>query len=324
MIHPKALYFILVSALLMSGCSVDMPAQNSNVMPVAPTNTQVTNDNSKDTSQENSSDTINTQLPLGDGKTSTTAPKTGFIYLCRSMQGNGGAFQDGAWIHGDTWNPAEKTVTVDGSVTWSNAAVSISLNGATRSIQTNGLPSQHDTGVFPVATNDDAYQYDRNPNHITQQSIQLALPAQPTASSSPHCVGGEVGIALTGVPIFNGLDAGGRDAVAHEIQDSFGGHPQIQGMYHYHHISKVVASLGDTENGMTLVGYAFDGFGIYTDTEFGATLMTSDLDECHGHSHQITWDGEIKILYHYHATQDYPYTVSCFHGESTVDGPLGQ
>lgn len=75
------------------------------------------------------------------------------------------------------------------------------------------------------------------PNSIGEQSIDLTLPANPTESSSPNCVGGQVGIALNGVAIFNGLDATNRDAVAHEIQDSYSGHPEITSLYHYHTIS---------------------------------------------------------------------------------------
>jgi hypothetical protein len=43
-------------------------------------------------------------------------------------------------------------------------------------------------------------------------------------------------------------------------------------------------------------------------------LSTADLDECHGDTHSITWDGAAVSLYHYHATADYPYTLSCFRG----------
>lgn len=267
---------------------------------------------------------ILTEVPLGDDKTTLAAPQTGYVYLCRGMRGGGGAFTDGPWIHGDTWSPSEKTVTVDGAVTWENANVSFTVSDDQRVIVSNALPVNHTTGAYPISPNDDAYSYDRNPHSILEQSLNVTLPANPTASNSPSCVDGEVGIALTGVPIFNALDAVSRDAVAHEIQDDYGGHPQTMGMYHYHSISNAVAALGNGENGMTLVGYAFDGFGIYDDYELGKTLATNDLDECHGHSHEIAWDGVTQKMYHYHATQDYPYTVSCFRGQSTRHGPLGR
>ena len=43
---------------------------------------------------------------------------------------------------------------------------------------------------------------------------------------------------LTGNVFFNALDAVGRDAVAHEIQDACEGHPERSSLYHYHNLSK--------------------------------------------------------------------------------------
>jgi hypothetical protein len=43
-------------------------------------------------------------------------------------------------------------------------------------------------------------------------------------------------------------------------------------------------------------------------------LSSSDLDACHGHTHMIPWDGKMVMMYHYHATWDFPYTLGCFHG----------
>jgi len=79
----------------------------------------------------------------------------------------------------------------------------------------------------------------------------------------PTCVGGEVGVvltgaALTGAALFNAFDAGGRDAVAWETQDACSGHPQDQGAYHYHSLTSCIADPGDGQS--TLLGYAsFEG-----------------------------------------------------------------
>ena len=257
-----------------------------------------------------------TKLPLGDNKYSTSAKK-GYVYSCQTSFNGGGAFTDGPWIQGSTWDMTKKS-TVDGSVSWPNAAFTISKSGSNRVFTSNGLPKSHTTGTFPISASDDAYQYDRNPNSIKTQSLTITLPADPVAAPSPSCVGGEVGIAVSGVPIFNGFDAGGRDAVAHEVQDSCGGHPQSSGMYHYHGPSGCL-STGDSE----LFGHAFDGFGIFSNLENGQSLSNDDLDECHGHSHEISWDGARKTMYHYHLTKEFPYTVGCFKGTKAVVGPLG-
>ncbi|HJV33294.1 MAG TPA: YHYH protein [Patescibacteria group bacterium] len=254
-------------------------------------------------------------LPIGDGKYKTSAAK-GYIYSCQTSFNGGGAFATGAWVNGTTWDPSLKP-TVDGSVSWPSANFTITVSGSNRVFTGNGLP-EHATGKFPIATTDDAYQYDRNPNSISTQTLSYTLPKDPTVAASVSCVGGEVGIALSGIPIFNGFDAGGRDAVAHEIQDACGGHPQSSGQYHYHGPS-ACSGTGDSE----LFGYAYDGFGIFSKTENGKTITNDDLDECHGHTHEITWDGVKKTMYHYHLTNEFPYTVGCYKGKSYWTGPSG-
>lgn len=255
-------------------------------------------------------------LPMGDGKYSTAA-KRGYVYSCQSSFNGGGAFATGSWISGTTWDMTKKP-TVDGSVSWPNATFAMTKSGANRAFTSNALPKNHATGTYPISATDDAYLYDRNPNSIAAQSLSFTVPVDPVSAANPSCVGGEVGIATSGVPIFNGFDAGGRDAVAREIQDACGGHPQSSGMYHYHGPSACVAT-GDSE----LFGYAFDGFGIFSNVEGGKSLTNDDLDECHGHSHAIAWDGATKTMYHYHLTKEFPYTVGCFRGQKYVTGPLG-
>jgi YHYH protein len=252
------------------------------------------------------------KLPLGDGKISTTTAQKSSIFLCNLMQGGGGAFRAGEWIQGTTWDLTKKT-QVSGDVKWANAKIDFTLDGNTRKVSGNGFPL-HNTGVFPVAPSDKAYQYDRNPNSIRQQNVNYTFPANPTEAAKPACMQGVVGIALSGVAIFNGLDALNRDAVAHELQDKCNGHPEREGRYHYHGYSPCISG---TNSG--LVGYIFDGFGIYNLVENGRELTNADLDECHGHKHRIEWDGKPTEMYHYHFTQEYPYSVGCFKG--TVNLP---
>ena len=254
-------------------------------------------------------------LPIGDGKHKTSAAK-GYIYSCQTTFTGGGAFATGSWVNGSTWDPSLKP-TVDGNVDWPTSSFSITISGSNRVFTGNGLP-EHLTGTFPISPNDDAYQYDRNPNSIKTQTLSYTLPKDPAVAATPSCVGGEVGIAVTGIPIFNGFDAGGRDAVAREIQDACDGHPQSSGQYHYHGPSDCVAT-GDSE----LFGYAFDGFGIFSKLESGKIVTNDDLDECHGHTHEISWDGAKKSLYHYHLTNEFPYTVGCYRGTSSWKPPAG-
>jgi hypothetical protein len=265
-----------------------------------------------------------THLPLGDGKVGTTA-KRGYIMQCPAGGGaGGGAFRDGPWIRGDgTWDSTAKAV-VDGAVAWPSAAFALTSSAATRQVSGNGLPTTHTTGVYPVASSDDAYQYDRNPNRIAAQTLSYALAAQPVLAAQPSCLpGGPIGVMLSGVVFFNGLDDLSRDAVAHEIQDACEGHPQQQGQYHYHDVSKCLPDAGTGHSAM--VGYAFDGFGIFgLRGEDGRELTDAGLDECHGHTHEIDWDGKRVSMYHYHATAEYPYTLGCFRGTAIRVAPPGR
>ena len=247
-----------------------------------------------------------TKLPLGDGKHATSAKK-GYIFSCQqSFDSNApGAQAQGPWIDGTTWDMTAK-ISVAGTVRRTNVH-RITIAGSTRTITGNGLPSV--SGTFPVSSSDPAYSYDRNPNTIASYSLSVSVPANPKVAATATCAGGAVGVTTTGIPIYNGFDAGGRDAVANEVQDECGGHPQFQGHYHYHGLSACASRTG-------LYGYALDGFGIYgpKDQQTHKTLSTKDLDACHGITSTVKWRGKWRRMYHYVATDDFPYTVGCFRG----------
>jgi hypothetical protein len=265
-----------------------------------------------------------TALPLGDQKWSTTTYQRGYIYLCEGAAPTSSTSTISApWI--DTANNTfDLTVkagyAVDGEVSWASQAQFSApiLSGTARPFTTNDLPSAHTTGVFPIATTDNASQYDGNPNSISAQSISASLTASPVLRDTPQCVGGgTVAVTTTGVVLFNALDSKGRDALANEIGDSCDGHPNAGGMYHYHTLSSCISDSLDGHS--NLVGYATDGFGLYGYRgEAGTELTNDDLDECHGHTHSITWDGVTTSMYHYHATREFPYTIGCFRGTAAV------
>ena len=254
-----------------------------------------------------------TRLPVGDQKHSTSA-KRGYVWPCRVPNEQGGAGSQGPWFNGDgTWDLTKK-LEVDGNIDWPEQ-LSVTKQGETRVITSNGLPS-HRTGKYPIESSDDVYAYDKNPSAIRAQSFRYEMPATPDAGEA-RCVSGEVGILLTGSLLFDAFDAGGRDAPAWEAQDSCGGHPQNMGVYHYHSLNEC---WDDKSTGHSaLLGYGFDGFGIYGHHGTnGATLTNSDLDDCHGHTHSVTWDGTDRSMYHYHTTYEFPYTVGCFRGEASA------
>ncbi len=125
------------------------------------------------------------------------------------------------------------------------------------------------------------------------------IPLQPIRNREPSCLPmGVIGISLTGVALYNALDDAGRDAAAHEVQDSCNGHPQGKGQYHYHSSSPCLP--GADAN--TIVGWALDGYPILGMRDAAGKLLTNaDLDACHGRAEQVGVDGR---------TYDYAYRLT--------------
>jgi hypothetical protein len=255
------------------------------------------------------------RLPVGDGRY-LQYPQAGYVYSCQAnISGGGGSTVEGPWFNGDGTFDFTAKVVVEGAVGWSAHAFSATLadGGATRLVAGNELPS-HTTGTFPIAKTDPAYAYDQNPNSISAQTLAWTLPQLPTVAASPTCLGGgPIGVMLTGAVLYDALDGEGRDAVAHEEQDACQAHPQPTGEYHYHWATTCQPDPGTGHS--ALLGYARDGFGIYGVRGVNGEVLTdADLDECHGHTHAITWDGQTVTMYHYHATYEFPYTLGCYRG----------
>ena len=95
-------------------------------------------------------------------------------------------------------------------------------------------------------------------------------------------------------------------------------HPQGRGEYHYHGPSPC---LPDQTVAATLVGYALDGFGLFSTYDAnGREITNADLAACHGRVGEIDWDGRRVTMYHYVLTREYPYTIGCFTGTPAPPG----
>jgi hypothetical protein len=264
-------------------------------------------------------------LPVGDGKYTASGAKKGYVYVCGSYANNldtepAGAMVRGPWFTNNNQEyDISKKLHVEGSVMWT-ADFSMQSKDGKRVVITNDLPT-HPTGIFPIAATDPAYSYDRNPNSIAGQTFTYSLDAGPAYSSTPNCIGGTVGIMLTGVQLNSAFDAGGRDAGAWEVQDGCNGHPQQQGVYHYHTLSSCIKDV-DVSN---VIGCALDGFPVTGPQLSKDNILTSgDLDECHGIVSQITLDGKKVTMYHYVMTEDFPYSISCYRGTAIQPPGLDQ
>ena len=146
--------------------------------------------------------------------------------------------------------------------------VSITTEGDFRVIKSNGWPD-HVPGAFPRRG---------NPNVATEQSYSFRVPLKPRMAETPERRGGWWwGVALNGVPFEPGTaetwnndrQSGWRYEAATGFLnlglDEHHAHVQPAGAYHYHGLPVgLVERLGGDGSKMLQVGWAADGFPIYT------------------------------------------------------------
>ena len=249
--------------------------------------------------------------------------------------------------------PGGQPTTSTGEYTGVNS-VTMTTDDNYRYITSNGIPD-HETGEFPN---------DNNPNSIYDQSYEFRMALNPVAAENTTDIGfNSFGVALNGVPYDpsaaefwnNDRNSGWQyEAIGGTVNlglDNYNAHVQPNGAYHYH---------GDPEAGTesTLVGYAADGFPIYSaggnyessyavkdgeradgpggnydgtyveDYEYVAG--SGDLDQCNGI--EIVTDDYPDGTYAYILTTDFPYIPRCFTGspdasfskQATGGGEMGE
>ena len=146
--------------------------------------------------------------------------------------------------------------------------VTVEVEGGERRIRSNSIPG-HRTGAFPNPG---------NPNAMSEQSFDVALPAAPAApGQAQHYDLGTFGVAVNGVVFepqaaewFLGDRAGGwqYDPLGGAIVlglDANHAHVQPNGAYHYHGLpTGLLEELGvEPDAPSPLIGWAMDGFPIY-------------------------------------------------------------
>jgi hypothetical protein len=191
-------------------------------------------------------------------------------------------------------------------------ATDIEISGNYVVIKATSLPdhkSPYYLGTQWASTKYEAYNgtntnWSQNPNTIAESDVTYKIPLNPTVASTHQATpGGPIGVAINGVPLFDQYAAMGSPLTS-EINsfDQYGGHPQQQGMYHYHAEPFYLTA---TKGKDALIGFLLDGFPVYGPTENGKTITNADLDIYHGHT-SATADYPNGI-YHYHITSTDPY-----------------
>lgn len=200
-------------------------------------------------------------------------------------------------------------------------AVTISFDGNEITIESNGLPNH--TSPYWEETDplyiDPVVAVAQTPGRIGgNRSYTLTVPNTPELAPTSTVTGlGPIGIAVSGVPIFNDLEGPNRplEEVIIETFDYAGAHNGPSG-YHYHIESydvpeNTVLSHDDAK----LVGIMSDGFLIYGRREMDGSYPT-DLDESGGHF-GVTPHSNGEEIYHYHIVNEFYLgtVIALFAGE---------
>lgn len=240
---------------------------------------------------------------------------------------------------------------------------------ATRDLEANGIPD-HAVGTFPNPA---------NPNTIYEQTVTASLTLDPIETDTATELGGPRGViafVLNGVKVDAGTggscddsgqscslgDPSGNWSIEALGQTSFdfgtddnNAHVQPDGTYHYHGVPEgFVSKRGGNSSNITLIGWAADGFPIYSRYGYsdaydsdsaivamqGSYLLVTQVSESRpliedyplgtfrqdwqyveGSGDLDECNGRLGItpefpegIYHYYATDSYPYFQRCVKG----------
>ncbi len=219
----------------------------------------------------------------------------------------------------------------------------IDERGGFRLIKADGLPN-HATGQFPNPG---------NPNRISQQSYAFRMPLRPSRTGRPvfYRPNNLFGVAINGVvfdpntaEFWNNDPRSGWmiEALSGAVplgMDANNAHVQPDGAYHYHGIPVGLVDKLGTRDGLTLVGWAADGFPIYVDgrlkpswrlktardaggpsgkpdgtyaRDYEYSSGLGDLDECNGR--EGATPEFPQGTYYYVLTVKFPHVPRCFVG----------
>jgi hypothetical protein len=235
--------------------------------------------------------------------------------------------------------------------------VSITTEGGFRIIRANGIPD-HVPGRFPNRG---------NPHRIAAQDHVFRVPLAPQTAAAPTPTGPAFfGVALNGVPFEAGTaefwNRDRRSGWNYEAKSGFidlgldahNAHVQPTGTYHYHALpTGLLQTLGDDGRRMVLVGWAADGFPIYSahghrDPEDAQSPVrklrssyrlkqgerpggpggrydgkfTEDYEFVKGHGDLDECNGRFGVTpefpqgtYHYHLTEEFPHVARLWRGQ---------
>jgi hypothetical protein len=217
---------------------------------------------------------------------------------------------------------------------YSKPSISVSCTSTELKVSSNGMISF----AFTPKT----------PNSLTEQTWNWSVPLNPVKAKSTTTIKnvlGTLGFTVSGIPIYGPTEGqqpaaqAFGDPVYNKILDTCGGHTGPGREYHHHAITlQEQCNLSK----QTILGYALDGFPIYTTLgcvdkkctrtslmrsgyvktgnptqnswdayTYKASKVSTVLDSCNGRTQP---DG----TYGYHVTTNFPYIIGCFAGTATL------
>lgn len=194
---------------------------------------------------------------------------------------------------------------------FNTSAVTISYNGDDVTITSNALPNHTspywDTSSSLYIAAVVATESQMSPGTIASGSYTLTVPTSPLKASSSSATGlGAIGIAVTGVPIFND-EEGPNIQLSAAVASGFdyaGGHNGPTG-YHYHlESSDVAANTTLSYDDEKLVGIIQDGFLLYGRKCNSTGDHPTDLDASGGHT-SSSQHSNGDTFYHYHIINEF-------------------
>ena len=200
-------------------------------------------------------------------------------------------------------------------------AVTVSFDGDEITIESNGVPNH----TSPYWAETDPLYIDAivavalTPGRIGgNRSYSLTVPAAPALAPTSSPTGlGPIGIAVTGVPIFNDQEGGNRP-IEEQIAETFdyAGAHNVPSGYHYHiESSDIPENTVLSHDDSDLVGIMADGFLLYGRREADGSYPT-DLDESGGHF-GVTPHSNGEEVYHYHIINEFYFgsVIALFAGD---------
>ena len=237
-----------------------------------------------------------TAIPLGDGYVSTS-PKVGYVDACQTSFRGGGAEHAGPWIDetAKTWDITTKIAVSGARLVAGRVLLGQGHRRQARGHVRRPADRPHDGRLPDRLERPGVPRTTATRTRIASPEGLVAPAAEPEGGGEAvvRRASGAIGVLSDGVYLYNGLDAAGRDAAAHEVQDACAGHPDSLEQLPPPRHPAVHPRRRRRTGTATLVGYALDGYGIYVVKDAHGNLPTNtDLDACHGTTSVVDWNGK--------------------------------